>query len=191
MHELYTPIDVPNFEQIQYGLQKCLPDNYTTKTAPFAFNVDTQILQHYCPVLVEWIASNSKIDILHYRIYITPPKSRLPPHIDGGGIKPVVPFRLNIPITGTANTKLMYYTTPDDNLKTFIPNAYLSSIHPIDFKKLKLVDAVEINTPHFINTSVLHSISNPNITYRAMLAVTWSIHDTKYREINDVFKINH
>lgn len=191
MECLYTPIDVPNFESIQIGLKNCLPVDYISKINPFAFNVDVQMLQQHCPHLVKWIESNSKVDVLHYRIYVTPPKSRLPPHIDGGGAKPIVPFRLNIPIMGTANTKLLYYSTTNDNLKTFVPDAYLSSIHPIDFKKLKLIDVVEINTPHFINTSILHGINNPNPTYRAMFAVTWLIHDTKYKEINDVFKINN
>lgn len=190
MEQLYIPVIVPDLKQAQAGLIECLPSDYKEKTTAFAFNVERSLLLNKCPGLIKWIEENSIIDVLHYRIYVTPPHSKLPPHIDGGGGKPIVPFRLNIPIVGTENTKLTFYKTTADNLQAFVPESYLSSLHPKEYKRLKIIDSIEINTPHFINTAVLHGVNNTNKKYRAMFAVTWQIDNNLYRNVNEAFKIN-
>ncbi len=82
MKQLYFPIEVPNLETVQQQLLKCIPESYLT-TDPKAFTCDVDVLNEHCPELIKWLVDNSKVDILHYRFYITPPKSRLLPHIDG------------------------------------------------------------------------------------------------------------
>lgn len=84
----------------------------------------------------------------------------------------------------------MFFTTPQENLKTDIPESYLSSTRPIDFANLQPVDSVEIVTPHFVNTTVLHGVKNTTKNVRAMFVVTWLIDDKKYREIEEVFDVD-
>jgi len=188
MKNLYVPCEVPNLETVQQQLLKCIPESYFTD-APKAFTCDIEILKQYCPELIEWLIDNSKTDILHYRFYITPPKSRLPPHIDGGGTVPTVPFRLNIPVQNTKGTKLTFFNSNEDNIKFGIPDGYLTSMHPIDFTKLEPIDSLELTNSHFVNTSVLHGVRNPLSTYRVIFAVTWQLDHDRYRDIEEVFNI--
>lgn len=190
MESLFFPVDIPNFELIQKQLLLLLPPDYDKRDTPFAFNLSEEVVSKQSPDLVMWIKEKSIVDVLHYRVYVTPPGSRLPPHIDGGGARPTVPFRLNIPITGTKGTRLVFFSTPDNNLKTDIPDSYLSSKRPVDYTQVKPVSSVEITTPHFVNTSVLHGVKNSTTYTRAMFVVTWLIDDVKYREIDEVFQIN-
>jgi hypothetical protein len=190
MNKLYLPIDLTNFQEIQQQLLLLLPEDYLERKAPFAFNVEPARLAICAPELIQWIEQHSKIDVLHYRIYVTPAGTRLLPHIDGGGSKPIVPFRLNIPIIGTKGTRLVFFETPKDNLKTDIPDLYLSSTRPISMSDVKPIGSVEITTPHFVNTSVLHGVKNTTQNVRAMFVVTWLIDDVKYRNIEDVFNVD-
>lgn len=190
MKNLYRPVTVPYLEIIQHQLLDLLPIGYEEKEAPFAFNVDKETVAAKCPKLVDWIVNHSKVDVLHYRIYVTPPNTRLQPHIDGGGITPTVPFRLNIPITGTQGTRLVFFKTPFDNLKTEVPKSYLSSMHPVNYAMVRPIDSLEVVSPHFVNTSVLHGVKNPTKNVRVMFVVTWLIDNTKYREIDEVFQID-
>jgi len=190
MQELFVPVELPAFESIQQQLLALLPADYEVKRAPFAFNISREMVVCCSPSLIEWIDTHSKVDVLHYRIYVTPSGTRLPPHIDGGGIRPIVPFRLNIPITGTKGTRLVFYTTSTDNLQTDVPESYLSSTRPVSMSDVKPIGSVEITTPHFVNTSVLHGVKNTTDKVRAMFVVTWLIDDEKYRNIEDVFTVD-
>ena len=188
MIELYKPLEIPNLESIQEQLLSYVDAKYLIDK-PIAFTCDKSELEDRCPEFIKWICDNSKIDVLHYRVYITPPGSRLSPHIDGGGLKPIVPFRLNVPLSGTKGTKLTFYNTPENNKASSIPDGYLSSIHPIDYTLLKPIDSLELIEPHFINTSILHGVRNPLQSYRIIFAVTWKLDEHKWRNVEDVFNI--
>lgn len=190
MKELYVPVVVPNFEIIQNQLKNCLLARAETSLSPFAYTIPRDDVHSVSPLLVDWVESRSLKEVLHYRIYVTPPHTRLPPHIDGGGDKPIVPFRLNIPIRGAENTKLSFYATPDSNKRIEKPTDYLSSLHPIDVSKLKILKSLEVTTPHFINTGVMHGVKNNTSNYRVMFAVTWSAAGGDYTEIEEAFNVD-
>lgn len=188
MKNLYVPFEIPNLEIVQQQLLKCIPESYLT-SEPKAFTCDIDVLKENCPELIDWLVSNSKVEILHYRFYITPPKARLLAHIDGGGTVPTVPFRLNIPVQNTKGTRLTFYNTSEDNKQFSIPDGYLTSLHPIDYKKLEPIESLELLTPHFVNTSVLHGVRNPLSTYRIIFAVTWQLDHDKWRDVEEVFNV--
>lgn len=188
MKKLYTPCTVPNLKIVQEQLLKCIPESYFTNE-PKAFTCEINVLYKHCPELIKWIVHNSKTDVLHYRFYITPPKNRLLPHIDGGGTVPTVPFRLNIPVQNTKGTKLIFYNTSEDNKQFSIPDGYLTSLHPKDYTKLDPIDSLELLSPHFVNTSVLHGVKNPLSTYRIIFAVTWQLDHDRWREVEEVFNL--
>jgi len=191
MIELYKPLEIPNLESIQQQLLSCVDEKYLTSTESCAFNYGVDVFAEKFPELAAWLISKSKVDIIHYRFYITPPGARLAPHIDQVGEKPIIPFRLSIPISGTKGTKLTFYSSTKDirENSSFVPDGYLGSKYQIDHRTAKPIDSLELVTPHFINTSVIHGIRNTTQLYRIALSVTWKYTVDEYRNVEDVFNI--
>jgi hypothetical protein len=94
------------------------------------------------------------------------------PHIDN---IPTAKNRIgfNIPLVGTKNTSMNYYDTPADNLELrtsgglgSLPTQFIK-----DKTKLVLIDSLEVDYPTLLRTDVIHSVSNPNESYRLILGM--------------------
>jgi hypothetical protein len=96
----------------------------------------------------------------------------LGPHIDNLITAPNK-IGFNIPLSGTKNTFMNYYTTPRDNLDITHTGGFGSSPAQIikDKEKLVLIDSLEIDEPTLLRTDAIHEIDNPNLTYRLVLGM--------------------
>ena len=188
MKELYLPVVIPNFVEIQKELHNAIDHDYKEKTQPYAFTYSKSYMEEKCPIFMSWLKPRLKLPVRIFRYYITPPGKSLGPHIDGFKDLPV-PFGLNIPVSGTKNTFHNVYECDPDNIEVRSPNGYLTGLHPKDENKLKLIESLEILTPCIINNSVMHGVVNKSNEFRIMFTVRWLIHPTIGREVNECLDI--
>jgi hypothetical protein len=167
---VYKKIKVPNFEimaeeiltltqpQISQNLRFWdLPASAFYKSTPVFFNY---LKTHFY-----------RLPIL-FRFYNTPPYGMLGPHIDNLATAPNK-IGFNIPLSGTKNTLMNYYTTPQDNLDITHNGGFGAMPAQIikDKEKLVLVDSLEIDEPTLVRTDIIHEVTNPNLTYRLVLGM--------------------
>lgn len=170
MTDLYKKIKIPNFEIV------------TAEILAMAAPQISQNLRHwdvpfikfckYTPVFFEYLIKNFyKMPIL-FRFYNSPPFYELVPHIDNVAAA-ANRIGFNIPLAGTKNTAMNYYDTSTDNLELRMSGG-LGSL-PTQFikdkTKLVLIDSFEVDQPTLLRTDVIHSVSNPNESYRLILGM--------------------
>jgi hypothetical protein len=190
MDHLYQFVNIPNLEIIQEELLNCIQHDYKSKTSPHAFTYNLEYIAKTCPTLTKWLIPRCKKSLRLLRFYVTPPRSNLSIHTDGGHGSPTVPFGLNIPVIGTKDTFQIFYKCSDDNIYGSRPTGYNESLHPKDITKLIPIDRVEIVTPCFTNNSVMHNVENNTDNYRIMFVVRWILHETIGRQIEEVIRLD-
>jgi hypothetical protein len=98
----------------------------------------------------------------------------LVPHIDNlVTAKNKIGF--NIPLSGTKNTFMNYYTTTEDNIRITPDSGFGSMPAQIikDKSKLVLTDSIEIDKPIILRTDLIHEVLNPNNSYRLVLGMKY------------------
>lgn len=151
-------------------------------------------ISNKCPLLKKFLEERTQCPIRFYRFYFTPPEGYLGVHTDGNIWNPST-ISLNFPIANTENTKMLWYTTPEENMKHGIfgkaetKNVLeLTSSVPKDLKLLKEIDSTVIDCPTFVRTDVLHSVENLNPTVRIVLSVRFKIFHVQHLNFIDVIK---
>jgi hypothetical protein len=170
MTELYRKIKIPEFEiitaEILTLVSPQISQNLRYWDVP-AFN-----FYNFTPTFFNYLLKNFHRLPALFRFYNTPPFENLVPHIDD---LPTAKTRIgfNIPLAGTKNTAMDYYTTPSDNLELRPTGGFGNSPAQTikDHTKLVLIDSLEVDQPTLLRTDVIHSVSNPNETYRLILGM--------------------
>ena len=127
------------------------------------------------PTFFKYITSNTFRSIPRlFRFYNTPPHGMLEPHIDNLATAPYK-MGFNIPLSGTKNTFMNYYTTPEDNVSISLAGGFGSMPAQIikDHTKLVLIDSIEIDKPTVLRTDLIHEVVNPNDSYRLVLGMKY------------------
>ena len=184
MEELYRFVNVPNFNKVQTELFNAIDYDYQSK-GKHAKNYTPDYMRLKCPTLMTWLDAKTKTHYRLLRFYFTPPNMVLGHHVDG--VYPTVPFGLNIPVMNCENTTMTWWDCSVDNLYIPTPGGgYLGSITPIDVSKTTVRDKLELIKPCFTRNNIMHSVENPNNTFRIMFTVRWVLHSTKFRTIDEV-----
>jgi len=183
----FKQINIPDFHDIQKELIDLV--DIDSKKLTHAYSVDEKIIIQKCPIFTNWLFSKKKMPIRAYRFYITEPYGKLGPHIDGTKTLRS-PFGLNIPLKNYNNTYMHFYDCPEENIKNLFKNGYLGGCVPKDKHALVEKCKLELINPYFVRNDIMHSISNPNPTYRIIFTVRWILHPTKGRTIQEVFNID-
>lgn len=109
-----------------------------------------------------------------FRFYNTPPYGMLGPHIDNlNEARNKIGF--NIPLSGTKNTFMNYYTTSEDNIGVTQTGGFGSMPAQTikDKSKLVLIDSIEIDKPTILRTDIIHEVINQNDSYRLVLGMKY------------------
>jgi hypothetical protein len=170
MTELYKKIKIINFEVIKAELLEMVATQISQNLRYW----DVPLIEIYksSPSIFNYIRENFYRFPTLFRFYNTPPFGGLGPHIDNlSTAKNKIGF--NIPLVGTNNTAMNYYTTPEDNLEIShtIGFGNLPAQLIKDQNRLVLLDSFEVDQPTLLRTDVIHSISNPNDSYRLILGM--------------------
>jgi hypothetical protein len=167
---LYRKIKIPNFDLMVEELLTLVQPQISQKLRYWDLTLPT--FYHSAPTLFKYLKTDFyKFPIL-FRFYNTPPYGMLGPHIDNLTTAPNK-IGFNIPLSGTKNTFMNYYTTPQDNLDITHDGGFGAMPAQIikDTSKLELVNSLEIDQPTLLRTDVIHSVDNPNETYRLILGM--------------------
>ena len=170
MTELYRKIKIPNFEIIKTELLTLVEPQISQNIRYW----DLPVIEFckFTPVFFEYILKNFYSFPKLFRFYNTPPFGALGPHIDNlSTAKNRIGF--NIPLAGTKNTAMNYYDTPSDNLEITHNLGFGSMPAQLikDKTRLVLINSLEVDQPTLLRTDVIHSVSNPNDTYRLVLGM--------------------
>ena len=168
---IYKKIDVPNLD--------IMIDELLTMVSPqISQNLrywDLPITDFYkaTPTFFKYITSTTFRSIPRlFRFYNTPPHGMLGPHIDNlTSAKNKIGF--NIPLMGTKNTFMNYYTTTEDNIDITYDGGFGSMPAQVikDESKFILTDSIEIDKPTILRTYLIHEVLNPNNSYRLVLGM--------------------
>jgi hypothetical protein len=124
------------------------------------------------PVFFNYLKTHFHRFPILFRFYNTPPFGHIVPHIDNmPDARNKIGF--NLPLAGTKNTAMNYYSTPADNLEIMKTGGFGG--HPLQFikdkTKLVLMDSFEVDQPTLVRTDVIHAVDNPNDSYRLILGM--------------------
>jgi hypothetical protein len=187
---LYQKINVPDFRIKQRELINLIKNKFDKARTVSFYDPKSAEISEICPTLYSYILENSLEKIRFYRVYYTPPKGRLEPHIDGhGGYRN--PISLIIPIIGYRNSLMKWWDESNANIvieNTGWNNMLVTNI--LNKSELNCIEQVEIDRPTFVRTDIIHSVENYNETPRAILNVRWAYNKIKGQNFEDVFKIN-
>jgi hypothetical protein len=170
---MYKKIDIPNL--------KVMSNEILTMVSPqISQNLrfwDLPVIDFYkhTPTFFNYIKENFYRFPILFRFYNTPPNGMLIPHIDNLVTAPNK-IGFNIPLSGTKNTFMNYYTTPEDNLGVTLNGGFGSMPAQIikDKTKLVLIDSFEVDQPTLLRTDMIHSVDNPNDSYRLILGMKFT-----------------
>jgi len=167
---IYKKIDVPNLEVL-------ISEILTMVSPQISQNLrfwDLPVIDFYkhTPTFFNYIKENFYRFPILFRFYNTPPFGKLTPHIDNvNGAKNKI--ALNIPLLGTKNTSMDYYTTVEDNLyithtegKAYLPVQVIK-----DESQITIIDSLELDTPTLVRTDVIHGVKNNNDSYRLIMSL--------------------
>lgn len=170
MTELYKKIKISNFEIITTELLELVSPQISQNLRYWDLPVSEFF--NSAPVFCKYISINFYRFPILFRFYNSPPHGGLGPHIDN---LPTAKNRIgfNIPLAGTNNTTMNYYNTPSDNLEIAHTVGFGSTPAQLikDISKLVLIDSFEVDQPTLLRTDVIHSVSNPNDSYRLILGM--------------------
>jgi hypothetical protein len=167
---LYKKIKVPNFEIISEEILTLVQDQISQNLR--YWDLPGVAFYKSTPVFFKYLNDHFYKFPRLFRFYNTPPNGMLGPHIDNLATAPNK-IGFNIPLSGTKNTFMNYYTTPRDNLDITHDGGFGAMPAQLikDKEKLMLVDSLEIDEPTLLRTDVIHEIDNPNLTYRLVLGM--------------------
>ena len=167
---LYQKIEVPNVEIIREEILTLVEPQISQNLRFW----DLPLLNCYkaTPTFYHYVSNNFCRLPLLFRFYNTPPFGGLVPHIDNTDLSKNK-IALNIPLSGTKNTTMDYYTTVEDNLyltytegKSYLPVRVIK-----DESQLTVVDSLELDTPALVRTDTIHGVKNNNDTYRLIVSL--------------------
>jgi hypothetical protein len=171
MTELYRKIKIPQFEIITTEILTLIEPQISQNLR--FWDVPAFDFYKFTPTFFNYLLETYYRFPILFRFYNTPPFGGLGPHIDNiDGAKNKI--ALNMPLFGTKNTSMDYYTTAiEDNLhltytqgKSYLPVQVIK-----DENQIKLLDSLELDTPALVRTDVIHGVKNDNNSYRLILSL--------------------
>jgi hypothetical protein len=170
---IYKKIDVPNLEVMTSEILTMVSPQISQNLRFW----DLPVIDFYkhTPTFFNYMKENFHRFPILFRFYNSPPFYELVPHIDNmPNARNKIGF--NIPLAGTKNTAMNYYSTTEDNLETKVTGGLGG--HPAQFIKdtnrLVLIDSFEVDQPTLLRTDVIHGVSNPNDSYRLILGMKFT-----------------
>lgn len=166
MEKLYQKITVPNLENIVGEVvsfsQRQIEENVR------AWDIDLSSVKKHMPIFFSYLLGNFYQLPALFRVYNTPPFGGLATHADNNTIA------FNLPLYGTANTQMNYYSTPPDNVELKyagfrVPQELTKIVK--DQSKLILLESLELDQPALVRIDVLHDVVNNNPTNRLVISM--------------------
>lgn len=184
MDKLYRQVRIDLFKQIKEELFALVTDDAKTKTdSQTSWIVDTNQVLSSCPSLNQFYIEHIKKPIAQIKFYASPPGFGTGAHIDGS-MESKQPFGLILPIANTENTFVNWYEDDYDNFRIrdfnleILPNSFKTTVPkvivPVDGDKLKLLDSLELVSPTFTRSDIMHDVTNDTDLIRYTVVLRWA-----------------
>lgn len=196
MKEFYKRIVIPDYDIIVKEILNTIESENLSKNYTHSWIGSIWSLYKQCPTFRNFILPRLKQNIEQVKFYFTSPHSFLSAHIDGGDVIKI-PFGLNLPLLNTKNTLQYWYNCPLENTikrenidKDLYTRNYLSDVHvPKDSSKMTVIEELELTTPTFTKTDIMHSVVNPTDNPRLVMVLRFGISKINYQAPEDVFRL--
>jgi hypothetical protein len=132
------------------GLKK-IQESYKDINSYFVFDIDVD------PNIVNYLKTNFNVDVTHGEVFYTPPKGRLPIHIDVYGDEIT---KMNW-VFGATDSEMVWYKIKDPNKplnKQLTPIGTPYVLYEID--DCDKIYSDRINKPSIINAAIPHDVIN-------------------------------
>ena len=170
-----TPIPIDNLSELSNSLFRFIPKKPWPKSLLFPVDPNEILARTPLRAVLEkynWVDSIEGISVV-----VVPGKQILPIHHDWGTLT----HSLNIPILNCVNTWTIWYKI-DEGEETVRPGSYTIydedkgedvtyTFYEYCDTKCTEVERLELVTPHLLNVRQPHSVWNPTIATRLVLAV--------------------
>jgi len=184
MDKLYRRVRVDLFKQIKEELFSLISDEVKNrKDVQTSWIVDTNAILSSCPSLNQFYIEHIKKPIAQIKFYASPPGFGTGAHIDGS-MESKQPFGLILPIANTKNTFVNWYEDDYSNFRIrdfnleILPDSFKTTVPkviiPIDGSKLKLIESLELVSPTFTRSDIMHDVTNNTELIRYTVVLRWS-----------------
>lgn len=174
--QLYKKIDIPQFEIIQQKLliiaQELMEPGKTD-----ACQADQDQILSRVPELQSYFQNNN-LNWEIGRFFLTAPGESIPIHIDGNEQHPKF-LAINLPLTGCAGTKMMWW---DNVSMSDVKDLSNYGVGPnkgggvvlLDGQNKTVIDDLELIDPHVVRINLPHNIVNPTTHDRIVLSIRFN-----------------
>lgn len=191
MQKLYQKIKIDNFEKIQEELLNLVPEDKKNVQGHFeSWIVNIPWLLSNCPTLDKFFKERALKPLNQIKFYSSGPDHGTGYHIDGTSVRQ--PFGLTLPLINTSNSFFNWYQEDSENfiIKDLMVqpiDGFECILHKVltvnDISKLKLLGSLEVNSPTFIKSDVMHNVTNSSGGTRIVCVIRWLL---TYKNISDV-----
>lgn len=200
MKEFYKKFRIPDYEIIRNEIINSINVDYSNWTETKSWIQPVNSVLEACPTLKEFLNSRCKFKLQQSKFYYTAPNNVLDPHVDGSVSTKCVPFGMNFPLFNTANTQHIWYDCPPENTQVRMLGSPETAIrdnngflHAVDVPKdpsiMPVIKVLELDTPAITKTDIMHSVKNPNDTFRLIVVFRWSVNYCFYNNPNEVINL--
>jgi hypothetical protein len=190
MLKCFIKMPVSCLAEVQREILDIIPKDYNV-TRIRGYNINKITLKEKCPILYNWLTTNSKKLLDPFRpvkVYFSPPKTGLKAHIDLARS----PISLNIPILNVEGTQYVFYDTPKENLEKAGDDDNAAGLNltngltAIDESKMMLMDTLELTEPYLMRTHVLHGVINRTDKTRIIICITWASNSLNFEDYVEI-----
>lgn len=198
MQALYKKFHIPNYDIIKHELISIIDHDFLSSTDVHSWTYSPLMVLSKCPNLNAYLKPRLKSRLYMVKFYCTPGGKYLGAHTDG--IKHPVPFGMNLPLLNTQGTIIRWLDCPEDQKIMRIPRGeqdrdnagYLNGVYvPKDETKLSVLGELELTSPAFIKTDIMHSVYNNTANHRLNVVFRWKLRNIDYSEPDQVIEVEY
>lgn len=198
MKDLYKKFLIPNYAEIQQELISVIKHDFLSRTDVHSWTYHPASVLAKCPKLREYLNPRLKSKIRMIKFYCTPGGKHLGAHTDG--ISDPIPFGMNLPLLNTQGTVIRWIDCREDQRMIRYyddqgdrdSSGYLNGVYvPLDEDSLPVLGELELVSPAFIKTDIMHSVYNYNDKHRLNVVFRWQLTDIDYSEPDDVIDVDY
>jgi hypothetical protein len=182
MKKLFHQIYIENFSTIQQELLDLItPDKIESAAHTMtSWILEKNYVLKKCPTLELFLKTHSKAPLSQIKFYLSPPKQGIGCHIDGYDYESAQPFGLVLPLKNADNTFVNWYESDQITKIDLDPSEHFKSLYTQALvapkESLRLIDKVEVTSPMFTRSNILHDVTNNNDSIRYTAVLRWPIY---------------
>lgn len=198
MQSLYKKFHIPDYETIRQELISVIDHDFLSRSDVHSWTYSPLRVLTECPSLNNYLTPRLKSRLYMVKFYCTPGGKHLGAHTDG--VKNPVPFGMNLPLLNTQGTIIRWFDCPEEQRIIRVPRGdgdrdhagYLNGVYmPKDETALSVLGELELDSPAFIKTDIMHAVYNYTDKHRLNVVFRWKLRNINYSEPDQVIEVDY